>query len=105
MRFLLLLFVAMAGAPAYSCTGDLAAELKAMRKAQNALMGSLVENHEAFARSIEENSSEGGSSAGLEKTASAFRQRGVSAKQTAAKLDIATGDLIRRIEICLKQGK
>ena len=89
----------------------LKAELEAMKKAQNQIMMSLVNNHETFATSMEEYSdvvttSEGKSavknvSQNMNKSAEAFRTRGVQGKKMAQQLDKATTDLLARVAACL----
>lgn len=109
MRALVFAFVAMAGVPSFACS-DLVAELKAMQKAQQTLLGSLTDNHETFARTIEnltgaiENSPGQVSEESLrsiDKAAQAFRQRGAQARKSVAKMDAATSNLVQRIEKCL----
>ncbi len=108
--FALILFASNTWAATSSCK-ELKEELKAMQKAQQQIMASLVNNHESFASSLEEYStvvktSKGNSvqtvSAQMDQSAQAFRQRGVQGKKMAGKLDEATGDLLARVASCLK---
>lgn len=90
---------------ASKCQG-LKEELKAMQKAQTQIMQSLVSNHETFASSMEEYSAAVGvapvkTSKEMNKSADAFRNRGVQGKRIADKLDKATSDLIARVSACL----
>ncbi|MNT43998.1 hypothetical protein D3C72_1804970 [compost metagenome] len=99
---------------AYAATSssckELKAELVAMKDAQQQIMGSLVNNHETFATSLEEFSqvvgdakkgSEGKISKEMDESAQAFRSRGVQGKKMATQLDKATNDLIKRVAACL----
>lgn len=113
MRALVFVLVAMAGVPSFACS-DLVAELKAMHKAQQSLLGSLTDNHETFARTVEnltgsiENHSgvvTDDSLRSIDKAAQSFRQRGSQARQSVAKMDAATGNLIQRIEKCLRKNR
>lgn len=82
-----------------------------MKKAQNQIMMSLVNNHETFATSLEEyseaaerpqsKSSSQTLSKSMNKSAEAFRTRGVQGKKMAQKLDKATEDLLARVANCL----
>jgi hypothetical protein len=110
MRSLLFVIVAMAGVPSFACS-ELVSELKTMQKAQQAMLTSLTANHETFARTIEDLTSEielrerqvpDDALRSMDKTAQAFRQRGNQARQSVAKMDAATTDLVQRIEKCLK---
>jgi hypothetical protein len=96
------------GATADSCA-QLKNELKSMQKAQASVMSSLVNNHETFASSLEEYSStlqEKPATAKhvgvqMNKSAHAFRRRGVQGKQMAQQLNAATADLLARVSECL----
>lgn len=101
-----------ASLPAFAadCKG-LMQELESMRKAQQALMLSLANNHETFATVIEETSTQLELSnkkvpkkvlQNLNQTAQAFRQRGVKAKDQVELLNEATADVIESVEQCLK---
>jgi hypothetical protein len=81
-------------------------ELKAMQQAQTQIMQSLVNNHEVFASSLEEYSAAVGVAPvkvtkEMNKSADAFRARGLQAKRIADKLNQATSDLIARVSQCL----
>ncbi len=81
-------------------------ELKAMQAAQTQIMQSLVNNHETFASSLEEYSAAVGVapakvSKEMNKSADAFRSRGVQGKRIADKLSKATSDLFVRVAQCL----
>ena len=85
-------------------------DLAGLRQAQQAILVSLANNHENFAASFEEVSTEAQlnhmriPSAFLEamkKTAAAYRARGVAAKAQAEKLDRATGELIDEVMACV----
>ena len=87
------------------CAG-LKEELVAMKQAQSQIMKSLVNNHEAFASSMEEYSetvtkAPAVTSKEMSKSAQAFRTRGVQGKQIAAKLEAATSELIVKLSNCL----
>ncbi len=97
-------------ASAASCS-DLRTELESLRRAQQSLMTSLANNHDLFADSLEDVSSELDLKSSrvsptvvrsMKKTAKAFRQRGQQGHVAADKLDTATADLIERIGQCLK---
>lgn len=107
--FAVILFASnsMAAAPC----AQLKQELKAMQKAQQQIMASLVNNHETFASSLEEYSSAVGEanisskkvvSKQMNDSAQAFRTRGVQGKKMAHQLNAATGDLLARVASCLK---
>jgi hypothetical protein len=108
----LVLFAALASVNAYgagaSCA-QLKQELLAMKKAQQSVMSSLVNNHETFASTMEEYSltiqekpkSQKQIGQQMNKSAEAFRRRGVQGKQMASQLDAATADLISRVAECL----
>lgn len=92
---------------------ELVVELKAMKKAQQEIMGSLANNHETFAVAVEEIAADlelrasklpVKAAQSMNKTAQAFRQRGVQAKKTVGMLGDATDDLISRVETCLLAG-
>lgn len=94
-----------------SC-GALVAELRSMKEAQTAIQTSLVSNHDMFANTLESYSQALRESAGrahqvvtlnMDKSAESFRERGLRAQKTTAKLEAATDDLIQRISRCLKQ--
>lgn len=92
--------------------GELRQELDAMKRAQQDMMESLVNNHETFASTMEEYSSSVSASKGgtLNKTiskkmgasAQAFRTRGIQGKRMQLKFEQASSDLISRVEACLK---
>ena len=90
--------------------GNLKQQLKLMQKAQEQFGGTLVQNHELIASSLEEyaslakSSPSGGAvmSSQMLETAKAFRQRGLQGKKIASKLNDATGDLLERVITCLK---
>lgn len=87
------------------CQG-LKEELVAMKQAQSQIMQSLVNNHEAFASTMEEYSetvtkAPSTTAKDMSKSAQAFRTRGVQGKRIAAKLDQATNELIQKISNCL----
>lgn len=98
--------------PAFASSNcaQLKQELKAMQSAQAQIMGSLVNNHETFASSLEEYSSivkhNSGSSPALAKnmdrSAQAFRARGIQGKKTAIQFNSASEDLLVRVAACLK---
>lgn len=91
-----------------SCA-QLKQELKGMHKAQKAMMGSLVNNHESFASTLEEyavtvkqdTASKSNITTQMGKSAQAFRHRGFQGKKMATQLDKATADLIERVSACL----
>lgn len=100
----------MASAASEKCQ-ELKSELQAMQTAQTQIMGSLVNNHETFASTLEEYSDNvtGASKVSSKKsitkemksTAKAFRMRGVQGKRMAEKLNEATADLLSRVSECL----
>jgi hypothetical protein len=105
----LLLTAALAEASSGKCA-ELKKELAEMQQAQSQVMGSLVNNHETFASTLEEYSSvvtetRGSQSKAIAKemndSAKAFRTRGVQGKRMAGKLQEATGDLLARVAECL----
>ncbi len=107
--FSILLFASTSMAAA-NCA-KLVEELQAMKKAQQQIVASLVNNHETFASSMEEYSSVVTTAKGssvkavsneMNESASAFRSRGVQGKKMAATLNDATGDLFERVASCLK---
>lgn len=107
--FLVLNLFASQTIAATDCT-QLKQEMKDMQKAQQQIMGSLINNHETFASSMEEYSIVVKSAPGraraaalqMDESAQAFRSRGIQGKKIAAKLNIATGDLLERVAACLK---
>lgn len=82
-----------------SCA-QLKQELKAMQKAQQVMMTSLVNNHETFATALEEYA-EKPAAKPMQKSAQAFRHRGLQGKKMANQLNQATADLIARVSACL----
>lgn len=87
-------------------------ELEAMRQAQQTLLLSLASNHEVFASSVEDITSELRLSSkripartlkSMNKNAQAFRVRGLKAKHQTEQLDEATADLIARLSLCLSK--
>lgn len=82
-----------------SCS-QLKQELKAMQKAQQVLMTSLVNNHETFATALEEYAEKPAMNP-MQKSADAFRRRGLQGKKMASQLNQATADLIERVSACL----
>lgn len=93
-----------------TCRG-LVHELNAMKKAQNQIITSLAQNHEAFANQLSDLSFELAlykktvpqkALVAMEKSAQAYRGRSEKAFQTAEKLETSTEDLIQRIQGCLK---
>lgn len=87
------------------CQG-LKEELLAMKQAQAQIMQSLVNNHETFASTMEEYSESVTkapkvTAKEMDKSAKAFRTRGVQGKKIAAKLDHATDELIQKVSECL----
>lgn len=87
---------------------ELKSELAAMQKAQQQIIMSLVGNHEAFASSLEEYSeildskqSPKALTQSMNKSAAAFRTRGVQGKKMAQQLGKATEDLMARVAACL----
>lgn len=91
---------------------NLEEELDALRQAQQTIMTSLANNHETFATSLEEVTDELALRSSrvppkaiqsMNKTAQAFRARGLKAKSQAAKLDLASSDLFARVSICVNQ--
>lgn len=90
---------------------DIPSELAAMKKAQNVIHMSLVENHTMIADTMESYSEALSSTAGrayktvsanMLESSSSIRERSLKAKKTAVKLDAATTDLIQKITRCLK---
>jgi len=115
MKILVSLFVfTLIASPTWASSkcSQLKEELQAMQKAQQQIVSSLVNNHESFASTLEEysdasksaqSSSEKKSvSQEMDKSAEAFRTRGVQGKEMAQKLNQATADLFNRVEACLK---
>lgn len=77
-----------------------------MLKAQQAVMGSLVGNHNTFAETLEEYADSAGeaprvASQQMKKSAQAFRVRGAQAQKLQLKLQEASQDLSLRIQKCL----
>lgn len=110
---LLMIPVLYAGEVKAQDCGALASELHAMKNAQQQIMKSLADNHETFAVSVEEVTAElelrsskvpAKAIKSMNKTAQAFRQRGVQAKKTVEALGEATEDLIARVETCLQKS-
>jgi hypothetical protein len=98
-------------AQASNC-GELRQELDAMKRAQQDMMESLVNNHETFASTMEEYSSSISVAKGgpLNKTiskkmgasAQGFRTRGIQGKRMQMKFETASNDLMNRVEACLR---
>lgn len=93
-----------------SCS-EIVAELNAMKEAQSAIQNSLIANHAMFASTLESYSEALSESAGkvhkvvssnMVSSAESFRSRGLQARKTALKLDVATEDLIQKISKCIK---
>jgi hypothetical protein len=113
LKLILSVLICMSPALTFASNcGEVLNEFEAMRKAQNAIMNSLANNHEAFAGTIEEltmnlelRSAKVPQQAikSMNQTAQAFRQRGVQAKKQALKLDDATAELSDKIKNCLKK--
>ncbi|WII72499.1 hypothetical protein QJS83_01275 [Bdellovibrio sp. 22V] len=108
--FLSIILFASNSMAASKCA-QLVEELQAMKKAQQHIVASLVNNHETFASSMEEYSSVVKSAKGssikavsneMNESAVAFRSRGIQGKKMATKLGEATGDLFERVASCLK---
>ncbi|MFS4458616.1 hypothetical protein [Bdellovibrio sp. HCB2-146] len=95
-----------------STCGELRQELDAMKKAQQQMMDSLVNNHETFASTMEEYSTSVSAAKGgpLNKTiskkmgasAQAFRVRGIQGRRMAQKFERASDDLMERVAACLR---
>lgn len=86
-------------------------ELAAMKRAQQVMLETLSANHELFAVTLESYSDALARSQGkvhkvlsnnMNDAAKSFRQRGVSAKTSAQKLDRATAELVSRLQKCMK---
>lgn len=117
MKFLILLILStLTAAPVWASSAkcsQLKDELQAMQKAQQQIMLSLVNNHETFASTLEEYSDSAKAaqsssekkivSQDMNKSADAFRSRGIQAKEMSERLNQATADLFNRVEACLKQ--
>jgi hypothetical protein len=82
-----------------------------MKEAQSSINSSLISNHAMFASTLESyseavvESSRSGQRAlsnNMINSANSFRNRGLKAQKTAAKMDEATDDLIQRLSKCLK---
>ncbi len=94
-----------------SCAG-LSQEIAAMKKANQEITASLVNNHETFASTLEEYSDSVSSAKGsslnkkiskkMGASAQAFRTRGIQGKRMAQRYESASEDLLTRIEACLK---
>lgn len=82
-----------------SCS-ELKQELKSLQKAQQVMMTSLVNNHETFASTLEEYATSPAVKP-MQKSAQAFRERGLQGKKMTAQLHKATADLIVRVSACL----
>lgn len=113
ISLLVAVMMIIAKTPAYGSSpncGELVEELKAMRAAQQSLLLALAKNHEDFASSMEELSADLAHTKKtppkalktMNKTAQAYRTRGITAKRQAASLDQATLQLTEDIESCLK---
>lgn len=115
MKVLLLSLITLAFPPlvlgAVNCD-EVLSDLQAMRRAQRSILVSLANNHESFASSLEEVTADlelyskkvpAKALKSMNKTASAFRARGIKAKRQADNLDEATADLIDNVERCLKK--
>lgn len=85
-----------------------------MRNAQKTVVESLADNHEAFARLLEQNAKEldqnfGASSEQvvpkIRAAGAAIRQRGLVAHSQNRNLDRATVALIKKIEYCLRVSR
>jgi hypothetical protein len=93
---------------------DVAAELRAMEKAQQSISESLISNHDVFANLLTDYSSALDISAGMGKpvtkdavakmgeSAKSFRERGKNAEKLNKKLTIASNEVIERAITCLK---
>lgn len=91
---------------------DLKKELLVMQQAQNQIMNSLVNNHETFASSLEEyvhsvqeakgQTQNKAIASDMESSARAFRARGIEGKRIAQKLHMLTGELLQKVQKCLK---
>ena len=114
MKSIAMLFAAAllsVNAQASNC-GELRQELDAMKRAQQEMMESLVNNHETFASTMEEYSTSVSAAKGgtLNKTiskkmgasAQAFRTRGIQGKRMQAKFQTASDDFTSRLNECLK---
>lgn len=94
-----------ASAGAKACA-ELKTELLAMQKAQQAIMQSLVSNHQTFAVALEEYSATATlapkvASQEMKRSAQSFRSRGVQGQKMASRLNKASSDLIARVALCL----
>lgn len=90
---------------------EVLAQLRQMKSAQASIQQTLVSNHEMMAQSLESYSDALSESAGrahktisenMSKAANSLRQRGLSAQNISEKLDLATDQLIKSVEKCLK---
>lgn len=87
-------------------------DMDKMRQAQQAVVMSLANNHETFASTLEETTAELELSSkkiparaikSMNRTAQAFRTRGVKGKEQAEQLDAATTELMNQVAACLKK--
>lgn len=100
--------LASASVTSSSCA-HLKQDLKSMHKAQQTVMTSLVNNHESFAGALEEYATaveknmifQKEIAHQMEKSAQAFRRRGVQGKKMTAEFNSATADLLARVAACL----
>ena len=85
--------------------------MKQMKQAQNQIINSLAQNHDTFADQLSDLSFELAlykktvpqkALQAMEKSAQAYRVRATKAQDTAQRLDDMTGDLIERVQSCLK---
>lgn len=115
MKVLLLSLITLAFPPlvlaAVNCD-QVISDLQSMRRAQRTIMVSLANNHENFASSLEDVTAElelyskkvpAKALKSMNKTAAAFRARGVKAKHQAEDMDEATAELIENVAACLKK--
>lgn len=86
-------------------------EMNQMKRAQNQIINSLAQNHDAFADQLSDLSFELAiykktvptkALEAMEKSAQAYRVRSHKAQETAQKLDDLTKSLIQRVQRCLK---
>ncbi|KYG66316.1 hypothetical protein AZI86_04470 [Bdellovibrio bacteriovorus] len=98
--FLIAVTASAVTAPDAASCSQLKQELKAMQKAQQVMMTSLVNNHETFATALEEYAVKPAAKP-MQKSAEAFRHRGLQGKKMAHQLNQATADLIARVSACL----
>lgn len=103
------------GLPVYASQSNecdsIISNLKQMKKAQVAVQGSLISNHEMLADSLDSYSDALRSSAGrahktvsdsMLKAASSLKERGRKGSELSQKLSDQTDELIKIIEKCLK---